>query len=192
MLESEWGLSRVIDHMQSYLVIAVCTICMEVLLFERNVQRTRNGGIEGSLFCLRNVLMETSVKKTFYLPGMVESRDWSGSKFPQKDTYNQPEFFITTVTKLIWSMEKKLRKERILVWRFSPHHLFQRFQLLHLFLWNNIDIDQFFEFNSYYMALSRSLYMLLTLVIRRSFFDWRRLLLSSFVSEKNRIQMDAM
>ena len=51
-------------------------ICMEFFLFcERNVLRTRNGGIEGSLFCLRNVLMETSVKKIFRLPGMVESRD---------------------------------------------------------------------------------------------------------------------
>ena len=76
MLESEWGLSRVIYHMQFYLVIAVCTICMEFFLFyERNVLRTGNGGIEGSLFCLRNVLMETSVKKIFRSPGMVELRD---------------------------------------------------------------------------------------------------------------------
>ena len=79
--------------MQFYFVIAVCTICMEFFLFcERNVLRTRNGGIEGSLFSLRNVLMETSVKKIFYLPEMVESRDWSESKFLEKDTCNQPEF----------------------------------------------------------------------------------------------------
>ena len=34
------------------------------------------------------------------------------------------------------------------------------------------------------MALSRSFYMLLTLVIRHSFSDWRRFLLWSFASEK--------
>ena len=68
--------------MQFYFVIAVCTICMECSLCKGNVLLTRNGRIEGSLFCLRNVSRETALKKIFYSPGMVASRDSLGSKFP--------------------------------------------------------------------------------------------------------------
>ena len=90
----------------------------------------------------------------------------------------------TTVTKLIWSMEKKTNEGKDPC-DFSHLIIFSKyFSCFILFLWNNIDINQFFEFNCYYVALSRSFYMLLTLVIRHSFSDWRRFLLWSFASEK--------
>ena len=77
---------------------------------EGNVLLTRNGGIEGSLFGVRNVSMETSVKVIFYLPGMVASRDFLGSTLLGiKTLCNQLEFWMltTTVTNMINGKKNK-------------------------------------------------------------------------------------
>ena len=79
------------------------------LFCEGNVLLTRNGGIEGSFFGVRNVSMETSVKVIFYLPGMVASRDFLGSTFLGiKTLCNQLEFWMltTTVTNMIIGKKK--------------------------------------------------------------------------------------
>ena len=53
--------------------------------------------------------------------------------------------------------KKKIRKQQMLVWFFSRDNLFQTFRFLHLlFLWNNIDMNQLFQFNCYCMALLTS------------------------------------
>ena len=143
MLESKWGLSRVIYCMQFYFVIAVCTICMECsLLCKRNVLLTRNGRIEGSLFCLRNISRETAVKKIFYSPGMVASRDSLYQNSHKRHLQSTTVLNVNNYCEYdCWKKERKLRKQRINVWFSSPHHLLQRFMLLHLFLQNNLDIN---------------------------------------------------
>ena len=125
------------------------------LFCEGNVLLTRNGGIEGSLFGVRNVSMETSVKVIFYLPGMVASRDFLGSTFLGiKTLCNQLEFWMltTTVTNMINGSNRCLCGFSHLI-IFSKHFCF-----FSLFLWNNIDMNQLFQFNCYCMALLTSFF----------------------------------
>ena len=138
--------------------------------------------------------MKTSVKGIFFLPGMVATKDSLVLTLPRKDTCNQPEFwlFTTTVTYMIYG--KKNNKAKFLVLFFSPHHLFQTSQLLHLVsvkwhkTWTScsslIVTTWFFQ---------DPFYMLLTLVIKHSFSDWMRMLLCRFASgKKTQIQLDGM
>ena len=83
MLESEWGLSRVIYYMQFYLVIAVCIICMEFFLFcERNVLRTRNGGIEEPLLLFEECNNGNFCKENFLLTRNGGIKGLIGTKIP--------------------------------------------------------------------------------------------------------------